>query len=88
MCLPWKSTEPDIDNIKEVFKITITGWGKITNNNKESLDALIDHSVLSRTLRKVELPLTITGTKSHENCPKCNSTIQFCAGGLKGKQEI
>ena len=73
-----------VDNVNEGTKITITGWGRITNNNHQSKKAYLEHAVATRTLRKVELPITIPGTKVHNNCRTSNSTIQFCAGGVRG----
>ena len=37
VCLPWKSDNPgqDLTNLK-INRATITGWGKITNNETES----------------------------------------------------
>ena len=84
VCLPWKSTEPSIDNVKKGSKVTITGWGRITNNSYQSKRAYLEFSVATRTLRKVELPISFPGTTVYDNCRKSNDTIQFCAGGVIG----
>ena len=85
VCLPWKANEPHIDNLRESSKLTITGWGRITNNNYKSKRAYLEFSVATRTLRKVELPIAVPGTKVHKNCRTSNVTTQFCAGGIRGK---
>ena len=85
VCLPWKANEPHIDNLRESSKLTITGWGRITNNNYKSKRAYLEFSVATRTLRKVELPIAVAGTKVHKNCRTSNVTTQFCAGGIRGK---
>ena len=84
VCLPWKKTDPKIDSIDENSLLTITGWGKITNDNRKSLKAYEDYSVATRTLRKVEIPITIPGTPASTKCKTNDNEIQFCAGGIKG----
>ena len=85
VCLPWKPNEPNVDNVKKGSKVTITGWGRITNNSYQSKRAYLEYSVATRTLRKVELPITFRGTTAHKNCRKSNDTVQFCAGGVRGQ---
>ena len=68
--------------------MTITGWGKITNNNRESLKAYLDYSVATRTLRKVEIPIIQPGTPAGRKCKTNDTNIQFCAGGIKGKHYL
>ena len=75
-------------NIEPGSDLVITGWGRITNNNHGTKKAYLEHSVATRTLRKVELPLTIPGTKVDNNCNSSNNTIQFCAGGQKGNSSL
>ena len=75
-------------NIEPGSDLVITGWGRITNNNHGTKKAYLEHSVATRTLRKVELPLTIPGTKVDNNCNSSNNTIQFCAGGVRGKSDF
>ena len=84
VCLPWKESEPTIDNLRKSSKLTVTGWGRVTNNNYQSKKAYLELSVATRTLRKVELPLVIRGSEVHNNCRASNDTIQFCAGGVQG----
>ena len=84
MCLPWKKNDPKIDTIDEGSLITITGWGKITNDNRKSLKAYLEYSVATRTLRKVEIPITQPGTPASKKCKTNDTNIQFCAGGIKG----
>ena len=88
VCLPWKANEPKIDSLKKSSQLTVTGWGRVTNNNYKSKRAYLKLSVATRTLRKVELPLAIPGTKVHDNCQKSNNITQFCAGGVKGNFDI
>ena len=75
-------------NIEPGSDLVITGWGRITNNNHGTKKAYLEHSVATRTLRKVELPLTIPGSKVDNNCNSSNNTIQFCAGGVRGKSDF
>ena len=82
--MPWKSNDPHIDSIEEGSKLSIIGWGKITNDNRASLKAYLDHSVASRTLRKVELPVAVPGTTVYKKCRAKDLEIQFCAGGIRG----
>ena len=84
VCLPWKASEATIDNLKKSSKLTVTGWGRVTNNNYKSKKAYLELSVATRTLRKVELPLVIRGSEVYNNCRISNDTIQFCAGGVQG----
>ena len=84
VCLPWKESEPTIENLKKSSKLTVTGWGRVTNNNYKSKKAYLELSVATRTLRKVELPLVIPGSEVHNYCRTSNDTTQFCAGGVKG----
>ena len=84
VCFPWNESEPTIENLKKSSKLTVTGWGRVTNNNYKSKKAYLELSVATRTLRKVELPLVIPGTEVHNNCRTSNDTTQFCAGGVKG----
>jgi hypothetical protein len=49
VCLPWKSDSPgqDLTQLK-VNKATITGWGKITNNETESRKNYADFQAATR----------------------------------------
>ena len=84
VCLPWKTNEPKLSNIEDSSDLTITGWGRVTNNNYKSKRAYLELSVATRTLRKVELPIASPGTKVFDNCRSSNNATQFCAGGIKG----
>ena len=84
VCLPWNENDPELDTIKEVMKLTVTGWGKVTNDIEVFTKSLLDNSAGSRTLKKVELPLTFAGSAADKKCPRDGEEIQFCAGGLKG----
>ena len=84
VCLPWKASEPTIENLKKFSKLTVTGWGRVTNNNYKSKKAYLELSVATKTLRKVELPLVIPASEVYNYCRTSNDTTQFCAGGVKG----
>ena len=82
--MPWKSSDPGASNIPPGSDLTVTGWGRVTNDARTSKKAYEQYSVATRTLHKVELPMTKSGTAVDRRCNVSNRTIQFCAGGLKG----
>ena len=79
VCLPWNASDPTIENLKKFSKLTVTGWGRVTNNNYKAKKAYLELSVATRTLT-----LVIPDTEVHNYCRTSNDTTQFCAGGVKG----
>ena len=62
----------------------VTGWGRVTNDARESKKAYEEYTVATRTLHRVELPMTKPGTRVDRRCTVSDREIQFCAGGLQG----
>ena len=84
ICLPWKTSDPNAGTVSPGSKLTVSGWGRVTNNNQESRENYLKYTVATRTLQKAELPMSIPGTVVDDNCKAKNRTMQFCAGGQRG----
>ena len=84
--MPWNVGDPTVKKLQEstsIENITITGWGKITNNFSLTIKSYQEHAVAIRTLQKVELPM-----QSNQECKKTYADLDedtmFCIGGVKG----
>ena len=58
VCLPWNLNESGSRRavvIKQGDKMTVTGWGRITNNQKAKELNYAQYNAATNTLRKVEL---------------------------------
>ena len=81
VCLPWKPEDPG-NQFHDDDLMTVTGWGRITNNRDFNRNNLLRFNVSTRTLQKLSLPI------ANNNCStqyivgkKFNFDTQFCAGG-------
>ena len=84
VCLPWNTKDPKIESEKERKKLSIAGWGRTTESQYRNLQAYWKDSVGTKTLRKIQIPVTISKNPSHKTCKKINTKTQFCAGGIEG----
>ena len=68
-------------------RLTVTGWGKITNNARYTLAQLWRFKVSQRRLQKLKLPLVSDQTCKNLDIYKgaINTSIQLCAGGDRNK---
>ena len=82
-----------IPNLKFKFwtesndRLTVTGWGKITNSARYTLAQLRRFKVSQRRLQKLKLPLVSDQTCENLEIYKgaINTSIQLCAGGDRNK---
>ena len=86
VCLPWNKKDPKLDSLKVRKKLSITGWGRTTESSYRNLQNYLKDSVGTKTLRKIQIPVTMSGNPSHKTCKKINTKRQFCAGGIEGKR--
>ena len=54
VCLPWKAGTV-VDNLVEDDKLTVTGWGKVTNNARHTLKTIRRFKVSQRKLQKLQV---------------------------------
>ena len=54
VCLPW-NTGTEIENLVEDDKLTVTGWGKVTNNARYTFAQLRRFGVSQRKLQKLQV---------------------------------
>ena len=54
VCLPWEAGNV-VENLVEDDKLTVTGWGKVTNNVRYSLAQLLRFKVSQRKLQKLQV---------------------------------
>ena len=68
-------------------RLTVTGWGKITNSARYTLAQLRRFKVSQRRLQKLKLPLVSDQTCENLEIYKgaVNTSIQLCAGGDRNK---
>ena len=68
-------------------RLTVTGWGKITNSARYTLAQLRRFKVSQRRLQKLKLPLVSDQTCENLEIYKgaINTSIQLCAGWDRNK---
>ena len=73
--------------MEENDRLTVTGWGKITNSARYTLAQLRRFKVSQRRLQKLKLPLVSDQTCENLEIYKgaINTSIQLCAGGDRNK---
>ena len=85
VCLPWKSNDPG-RNLNVGKRTTVTGWGRVHNNNFINRQQLSRQGVAHEILQKANLPIA-----KSEDCSEkfidFNNRTQICAGGEKGKKK-
>ena len=86
ICLPWKSDDPGF-SVETGDTTTVTGWGRVTNNNTISKKSYRQYKVASRILQKVELPI-VDIAECLKTYPTMNEETQMCAGGEEGRSYI
>ena len=66
--------------------MTVTGWGKITNNAKVNLNSLLNYQASARKLSKAKIPGVAIRKCQKENLYKnrLDPKVQLCAGGEEG----
>ena len=86
VCLPWQAGNP-VESLELNDKLTVTGWGRISNNPRLTIASLKRWNVSQKTLQKLQVPLI-----SNEACKNVglyknliDSSIQLCAGGQHGQ---
>ena len=63
-------------------RMTIVGWGRITNNQRKNNRNLLRNKVSTRTLRKLSLPIVGRDCSLQRKIRKrFDFTKQICAGG-------
>ena len=86
VCLPWKSNDPG-RNLNVGKRTTVTGWGRVHNNNFINRQQLSRQGVAHEILQKANLPIA-----KSEDCSEkfidFNNRTQICAGGEKGKKML
>ena len=67
-------------------RLTVTGWGKITNNAKINLNSLLNYQASARKLSKAKIPGVAIRRCQKENLYKnrLDPKVQLCAGGEEG----
>ena len=67
-------------------RLTVTGWGKITNNAKVNLNSLLNYQASARKLSKAKIPGVAIRRCQKENLYKnrLDPKVQLCAGGEEG----
>jgi hypothetical protein len=70
-------------------RLTITGWGKITNNARVNLNSLLKYQASARKLSKAKIPGVAIRKCQKENLYKnrLDPKVQLCAGGEEGMVE-
>ena len=85
ICLPWDIEDPKLESLEEGTKLTIAGWGKTTDNIFAVRKNFDKHSVATRTLRKIQIPIITLESQGYKACKSLITKSKFCAGGIKGK---
>ena len=85
ICLPWNVEDPKVEYLKEGTRLTIAGWGKTTDNIFAVRKNFDKHSVATRTLRKIQIPIITSESIGYKNCKSLKTKFKFCAGGMMGK---
>ena len=69
-----------------IHRLTVTGWGKITNNAKINLNSLLNYQASARKLSKAKIPGVAIRRCQKENLYKnrLDPKVQLCAGGEEG----
>lgn len=88
VCLPWN--ENDIGrNLEAGIKLTVTGWGRSTNNEYTNRFNIANYNVPTTLLQKLEIPLVseieCLRVKHYRERLQMDFDLQFCAGGEEGK---
>ena len=88
VCLPWN--ENDIGrNLTAGVNLTVTGWGRSTNDEYTNRFNLAKFSVPTTKLQKLDVPLVSTieclKVKHYKERLQMNFDLQFCAGGEAGR---
>ena len=87
--MPWLPTDPNVDNIGPNAVGTVTGWGRITNEDRFSIQKVDRFRVAALRMNKVDLPIIPKEQfDTDRNCQRTNPDIQLCAGGREGRVVI
>ena len=86
VCLPWN--ENDIGRkLTDGANLTVTGWGRSTNNEIENQINLAKFSVPTAHLQKLDVPLVSSveclKVQIYKERLQLNFDLQFCAGGVR-----
>ena len=83
VCLPLNADDPGVkDNTG--LNMQVTGWGRISNNERFNLRNFQLFGAGSRTLQKVEIPV-VSPEVCDDKYGLFNKDTQLCAGGVPGK---
>ena len=90
ICLPWNVNDPG-RRIYDGNRLTVLGWGKVTNNKDAAKNTKRRFGAGSAILQKLEVPAI-----SRRKCKEfdsfknydLNSSSQLCAGGEHGQYGI
>ena len=67
-------------------RLTVTGWGKITNDARVNLNSLLNYQASARKLSKAKIPGVAIRKCQKETLYKhrLDPKVQLCAGGEEG----
>ena len=91
VCLPWN--ENDIGrNLEAGIKLTVTGWGRSTNNEYTNRFNIANYNVPTTLLQKLDIPLVseieCLRVRHYREKLQMDFDLQFCAGGEEGKNSL
>ena len=70
--------------------MTVTGWGRVTNNKHETKLSYEKHNVPTPILQKLDIPVVskveCLKIREYRELFQLDFSLQFCAGGEEGKQ--
>ncbi len=84
VCLPWNTDDPGSKLVKD-DSLTVTGWGKVTNDRRITRKNYKQFNAAARVLQKLEIPAV--SRRECKNLPLfklLKPTLQICAGGQIG----
>jgi len=88
VCLPWNKNDIGRD-LNAGVKLTVTGWGRSTNDEYTNRFNLANYNVPTTLLQKLDIPLVseieCLKVKPYRERLQMDFNLQFCAGGEEGK---
>jgi len=91
VCLPWNKNDIGRD-LNAGVKLTVTGWGRSTNDEYTNRFNLANYNVPTTLLQKLDIPLVseieCLKVKPYRERLQMDFNLQFCAGGEEGKNSF
>ena len=91
VCLPWNENDIGRD-LNAGVKLTVTGWGRSTNDEYTNRFNLANYNVPTTLLQKLDIPLVseieCLKVKPYRERLQMDFNLQFCAGGEEGKNSF